>query len=416
MLGTLLEKLGGLLPRNFIVASFFPVLVFAFLNGIMLYLFSEGFSRNFDKYFALDAGKQTLYGFTILIGVAFIAYIFSTLNLFLREMLEGQHLFGWLKKRMVSEQQGKLDTLDDRLKKSGQQVSLLKRDSEDWIKRLGDAYATGNEQKVECKYSDQARVSIDINGLKAVRSRNQLIEFRRLKGIVEDLESELKKYPTASGHSEADDAKNRRQLDADHTSLRLFIYYTRGIAENELIAAFNEKEFKYSRYKVNATSMGNIAESVRSYARSRYEINLDSFWSRFQKLIQADDKFYASLLDAKTQLDFLISLFWLTVLFTVIWLSFLLYARVSWLAFTLVGASGAVMAGVWYKIATRNYLAFADILRTSIDLFRFELLTSLHSQLPISSDDERLIWTNLNRLIGYGEGRQSVPYTHQLKQ
>jgi hypothetical protein len=417
MLGTLLEKLGGLLPKNFIIASFFPMLVFAFLNGVMLYLFSEGFRSGFDKYLTLDAGKQTLYGFTLLIGVAFIAYIFSTLNLFLREMLEGQHLLAFLRLQtpMVSEKQRKLDTLENDLDKYRRQFFLLMQNSDSLIQSLTDARAVGNQQQVECKYSDQEPVSIDIKSLKAVRTRNELIKFSTLKRIVKDLADELEKYPTEKGRSEADDLKNKRQLDADHTNLRLLIYYAQGIAENNYIEAFNEKEFKYSRYKVNATSMGNIAESVRSYARSRYEINLDPFWSRFQKLIQADNNFYASLLDAKTQLDFLVSLFWLTTLFTVIWLSFLFYTRVSWLAFILVGVIGAGLGWIWYKIATRNYLAFADILRTAIDLFRFDLLTALHSQLPKSSDHERQIWAKLNQLIGYGENRQRVPYTHQPK-
>ena len=161
--------------------------------------------------------------------------------------------------------------------------------------------------------------------------------------------------------------------------------------------------------------MGNMAESVRSYARSRYEINLDSIWSRLQKLIQADDKFYAALIDAKTQLDFLISLFWLTMLFTVIWLSVLFYIRVSWFAFGLVGVIGAGLTAIWYKTAAQNYLAFADILRTSIDLFRFDLLAALHSKLPSSSEHERQIWVRLNQLIGYGENRHRIPYTHEGK-
>ena len=415
MLGALLEKLGGLLPKNFIISSFFPILIFAFLNSVMLYLFTESFRRGFDMYLALDAGRQTLYGFTILIGIAFVAYIFSTLNLFLREMLEGRHLFGWLKKRMVVEQQGKLDALEDRLKKSEKEAFLFKRDSDGWIKRLEEAYALGNKQKVKNEYSALEPVSIEIKRLKVIRTRNQLIGFSELRSVVEALEVELKKYPTAKGNSEFNDRQNRQQLDADHTSLRLLIYYARGVAENEYIEAFNEREFNYSRYKVNATSMGNIAESVRSYARSRYEINLDSIWSRLQKLIQTDDKFYAALTDAKTQLDFLVSLFWLTALFTVTWLSVLFYLKVSWLAFVLVGVTGAALVAVWYNIAVQNYLAFADTLRTSIDLFRFDLLNALHCHLPANSEDECRTWARLNQLIGYGQKRERIEYTHEGK-
>jgi hypothetical protein len=161
--------------------------------------------------------------------------------------------------------------------------------------------------------------------------------------------------------------------------------------------------------------MGNLAESVRSYARSRYEMNLDSFWSRLQKSIQADEKFYLTLIDAKTQLDFLVSLFWLTTLFTVIWLASILYLRTSWLAFVFVGVIGAGLAALWYEIAKQNYLAFADILRTSIDMFRFDLLKGLHIKLPSSSDHERTTWQQLNYLIGHGDETETVRYFHQDK-
>ena len=419
MLGALLDKLGGLLPKNFIIASFFPMLIFAFLNGVMLYLFSGGFSRSFDRYLTLDAARQTFYGVVVLIGVAFVAYVFSTLNLFLRETLEGKHFLKLLRLQtpMVREQQRRLDELERDLDKSRRQFFLLRRDSDGWLKSLGEALKTGNEQSGPCEYTARGEVSKEIARLKWLRTRNELIEFKEMRAAVEALGSELKKYPTRLDGPGASDEENRRQLDADHTSLRLLIFYDQAISENRYVEAFNEKEFRYSRYKVNATAMGNIAESVRSYARSRYQINLDPLWSRFQKLIQADEKFYASLLDAKTQLDFLVSLFWLTALFTAAWLaSLLLYARVSLLAFLLVGVVGAGMAVVWYKIATRNYLAFADILRTSIDLFRFDLLTSLHTPLPESSERERETWNGLSKLIGYGESEQPISYTHRLNQ
>ena len=416
MLSTLLDKLGGLLPRSFIIASFFPVLIFALFNGFMLYRFSAAFRRVFDDYFALDASKQALYGAVVLILVSFFGYIFSTLSLFLRELLEGKYLavFTRIHTRMVAEKQRQLDVLKDDLDKFQRQFFLLKKNSTDWIVRLEKAYAIGNQKSVACEYSDKTPVSEQIKLLKVERTYNRLIEASRLQKIVKDLELQLQTYPTASSGSNANDQKNRRQLDQDHTSLRLLIYYAVGIAENKYVESFNEREFQYSRYKVNATSMGNIGESVRSYSRSRYEINLDSFWSRLQKSIQADEKFYAALIDAKTQLDFLISLFWLTILFTVSWLSFLLYSRTSWIAFILVGVIGPALAALWYEIAKQNYLAFADILRTSIDLFRFDLLAELHVPRPSSSDHERVLWDKLNHLIGYGDAT-TVRYHHEEK-
>lgn len=417
MLGTLLDKLGGLLPRSFIVSSFFPVLIFAILNGVMLYQFSASFRRAFEAYFALDASKQATYGVGVLIAISFVAYIFSTLNLYLRELLEGKHFAGFttLQTLMVAAKQRQLDALKDDLEKSKRQFFLLKKTSERWLERLATAYQAANEPNVESKYSAESPVSIQIRKLQAERTRNVLITSRQLEDTVSAFQQEVESYPTVAEGSTVDDRKNRRKLDEDHTSLRLLIYYSQGIAENNYVEAFNEIEFQYSRYKVNATSMGNIAESVGSYARSRYEINLDSFWSRLQKSMQSDEKFYATLIDAKTQLDFLVSLFWLTTLFTTIWLASLLYVRTSWLAFVLVGVIGAGLAALWYEIAKQNYLAFADILRTSIDMFRFDLLEGLHVRLPGSSDHERTTWQQLNYLIGHGDATETVRYFHQDK-
>src|ERR1044072_6410042 len=109
MLSTLLEKLGTLLPKNFIIANFFPMLLFAAMNGLMLYWMSDRFSMAVDKYFGKDAGNQALIGFPILIVITLAAYITSTFNLLQRELLEGRNLPDFLKKRLTAGQQRRLD-------------------------------------------------------------------------------------------------------------------------------------------------------------------------------------------------------------------------------------------------------------------------------------------------------------------
>src|SRR5215204_3769046 len=105
MLGTLLEKLGTLLPKNFIIANLFPMLLFAGINGLMLYWMSDRFRLAVQNYFAMSAGSQALIGFPILIVITLTAYIFSTLNLFQREILEGRYLPNGLLKVLTAGQQ-----------------------------------------------------------------------------------------------------------------------------------------------------------------------------------------------------------------------------------------------------------------------------------------------------------------------
>src|ERR687884_926443 len=109
MFGTLLEKLGTLLPKNFIIANLFPMLMFAAANGFMLYWLSGRFHVWVENYFAMSAGDQAFVGFSILIALALAAYISSTVNLFQREILEGHYWPKGLKNRLAAAQQWKLD-------------------------------------------------------------------------------------------------------------------------------------------------------------------------------------------------------------------------------------------------------------------------------------------------------------------
>jgi hypothetical protein len=412
MLGTLLDKLGTLLPKNFIIANFFPVLLFASSHAVVLWLISGPFREWCQRFYLLDAGKQTLFGLPLLLSVALTAYIFSTLSLFLREILEGKYLPSSLRTSLTATQQEKIDATESDLKMYRLRRRKLKRQKGVWIKRMREARAEGNKLDTACTYSTTDLPSKTIRELIRKRARQIWVNAEDLGQAVDLLEQELKKCPVDKRDSHLKDIDNKKLLGADQDALYKIIGYTDRDTENEYIAKFNEREFNYSTYKLAPTTMGNIAESVRGYAMSRYAINLDPFWSRLQKILQNDEKFYASLLDAKTQLDFLISLFWLTVIFTAIWLPVLFYLRRSVFLFLVIGIGGPVLSMLWYKIALQNYRAFADILRTSVDLYRLDLLSALHIRLPAGNEHERRIWEELNQIIGYGDDALKVSYQH----
>lgn len=411
MLGTLLEKLGGLLPKNFIISSFFPVLIFAFLNGLMCYLTSDAWRRWLGEYSQLDAGKQALYGFPVLIGIAVLAYIFSTFSLYLRQLLEGNYLPELLSRRLTAKQQVRLKRLQEEIEEYGRKRFDLNNNLRNWQKGLRDARKLGDKGDIDCTYTDANSSAVKIERLRQLRKQHQWIEFAALEDTVADLARELTRCRVDRADDKSADALNRQLLDKDHTELIDLIDYSFGQINNRFIDLYNEREFNFSRYKLAPTAMGNIAESINSYALTRYAINLEAFWSRLQKVIQGDEKFYATLLDAKTQLDFLVALFWVTAAFTAIWVFALLYAGSSILAFLVVGLVGPTLCILFYKIALQNYLVFADTLRTSIDLYRLDMLKALHVTLPPNTTAERQTWEALNGLIGYGRIREVV-YKH----
>lgn len=412
MLGTLLEKLGTLLPKNFLIAIFLPMLLFASANGAMLYWTSADFREWGQRVFAFDAGEQALVGFALLVALTLSAYIFSTLNLFLRQVLEGEYLGLQLKGRLIAGQQRRLDEKEKVRKDARKQRRKLRRVAEPWILKLKQARAEGEKKDALCDYPEGNSTSEKVAELSGKKGRHESIDLNKLEEAVELLIKDLEKSSVDQRKPEAPDLQDKLRLAGDHNALYEVIYFALSYAENEYSASFNDKEFNYSSYKLAPTSMGNIAESVRGYARSRYSLNLDPFWLRMQKIIQSDEQFYAVLLDAKTQLDFLISLFWLTALFTTIWVIALVAWRGSLVLFLVIGIGGPLLLVLWYRIALQNYQAFADLLRASIDLYRLKLLDALHIRLPNGTAQERQIWTDLNQIIGFGDDETKVSYKH----
>ncbi len=411
MLGTLLEKLGTLLPKNFIISSFFPVLIFAFLNALLCYVTSAACRRWFDEYGRLDTSKQALYGVPILIGVAVLAYIFSTFSLYLRQLLEGDYLPERLSRRMIASQRARLMKLQELLDEYGRKRFDLRVNQPVWQARLKEERRKGYEAGAPCGYTAASVAAVIIEELRLRRSQHEWIEFQELEAAADSLGRELASCQVDNDNPRSADARNRDLLNKDQNDLLALVDYALGKVNNRYLDLYNEREFNFSRYKVAPTALGNIAESINSYALTRYSINLEAFWSRLQKVIQGDDKFYATLLDAKTQLDFLIALFWMTAAFTATWFFILLFAGASVLAFLVVALAGPLLCVLFYKLALQNYLAFADTLRTSVDIYRLDLLKALHVQLPDDMSSECQTWEDLNRIIGYGQ-RKKVLLKH----
>src|SRR5439155_25901657 len=119
--------------------------------------------------------------------------------------------------------------------------------------------------------------------------------------------------------------------------------------------------------------------------------------------IQADARFYSMLQDAKAQLDLPITLLWLTAVSAFIWLAALTLTGRAFLPFIAVWLAGPALVYVWYVTALQNYRAFADLLRSAVDLYRWDLLAALHLPHPAGAEEEREVWATLLQRTAFGE-------------
>jgi hypothetical protein len=94
------------------------------------------------------------------------------------------------------------------------------------------------------------------------------------------------------------------------------------------------------------------------------------------------------------------------------WLVAMPWLRFSWLFFLVVGFLAPLLARFFYQLAVENYLVFADVVKSSVDLFRFQLLKSLHVPLPSCVRQERALWASLQDLQTYGKEGLEISYQH----
>jgi hypothetical protein len=71
---------------------------------------------------------------------------------------------------------------------------------------------------------------------------------------------------------------------------------------------------------------------------------------------------------------------------------------------------GPTLDWLWYRLACQSYTAFADLMRTSVDLYRFELLDSLNLSRPRDLSDEKKLWERIAQSIGFENTSDQFEY------
>ena len=240
------------------------------------------------------------------------------------------------------------------------------------------------------------------------RESGREIPADHLKAAVDKLVPVLEAN-AADGATDA--APAARALDADCDHLIEAIYFARDKYQAERLRLYNLRKFRYpvdaktdetdSALILAPTTLGNISRTMRSYSQNYYGFELDVLWTRLQNVFRSSEPYYASLQDAKVQLDFFIAIAWLTSVSMVTWLVIAAIVLRSVEAFLAAGILGPLVAYGAYALACRAYSVFADVMRTGVDLFRFKLLGDLHLPLPLGLEEERILWQNLASVMGY---------------
>jgi hypothetical protein len=404
MLGTLLDRLGTFLSKYFIIGSFVPVLMFTSVNIGLLYWSVPSFRRLTGDLTSSTESIAYVSGVAA-VGLAVTAYILSSANTVLRETLEGKRLKVLLRASLFeSRQRNKRDLLDENHKKAKNSRKIIQQKRESWTTTLTSAKAKRkNHAATILNYSSDSEAKKQITRLGKQLGSGEDCSPTDIDNAVQALAAELEKEI-------GEGAKGKIDLESDHEYLLSIIDTAIDQFSAKEVNEFNKKLFFFGDADVAPTTMGNVALSIENYAYTRYGLNLAHFWSRFQPVIQNHKDFYAGLLDAKTQVEFLVACFWLSCLTTSTWMVLLAFKTYDLFPFLLIALAGPLLTVAFYRLAVTGYIVFADLVRTSVDLYRLELFTSLHIAPPNSVREERAKWKVLEIVSAAGQREQELSY------
>jgi hypothetical protein len=191
--------------------------------------------------------------------------------------------------------------------------------------------------------------------------------------------------------------------------------YVLDIASQKEQRATAERQRLFGDSELAPTRLGNDAAALRSYCETRYGIQFDFFWQRFLLVAQKEAKLSDTLATAKIQLDFSILALTLTATTTLIWSVILAIWGSSIWTVSLVFIIGPLATKVWLDIVHASYSAFAELARSAVDLYKFDLLEALRRPLPVSTDAEKQAWETVARLVLLDEHKPNVAFRHPTK-
>jgi hypothetical protein len=408
MFSTVIDKLTAAFSKQLLPAAIYPLLVAGFFNVLLLAATNHDF-----RVWANQQRQETKVGTAAfnaaiaIIVLTVIAGILTTLNTFLRELLEGKHWPAFLSEWLMPIETERLFKFDAQLDDVARQHWQLRRVA-GWDTELAKDRQTGHALEHAPVYCGLPRLAANaLIRLRAERQRGELLDFQDLRTVREALGTALR------SHNARALERGAQHLDRDHVEFVKLLEYARTRVGSEMSRVYFERQVSFGDNTVAATSLGNVANALSTYGLSRYGFNIDLLWSRLQKVLQADTTYHTIILDAKAQLDGLVLMFWLTAMTTLGWLLALPCVSSSISLLLLVAAAGPLLCTALYLVADTSYRGFAELVRSAVDLYRFGLFKQLHLKVPLGPAEERRAWERVNQWLGFASAPDSS-YEHPL--
>lgn len=408
MFGTVLDKLDTFFGRAFLLSRFFPFLVFVVANIAAAYAAFPDLRPEFKAALAMSATGAGIVCLLLGFGtITAIAFALAPLGRLTTHFLEGEWLmeYWWLRplgRSLIFAQaleQERLASLEDRLFQDRTALPSV-----DLVKARLEPFATRGLARGRITDPEASREAVSaVAKLERRRLMREVISYDVLESVIEQLSTAL-----AYNSAGTDSSLNK----AYTTFVNLILPYAIDIAGEREDHANRLKQQRFSHAELAPTRLGNLAASLRSYCKTRYSIDFDSFWPRFLLAIRKDDKLSAAIATTKIQLDFAVLVYALTLASAAGWIAGFAWVGEASLRLFFAVALGPPLVFIWLRVVHANYADFADTVRAAIDDGRFDLLNALHLPLPETLEKEQAVWDAVAGLAVQNVHEPDLTYKH----
>jgi len=413
MFGQVLEKLDVYFGRAFLLARYVPWLLCVAGNAVIASIEYPQIREVFWRA-ATDLTGERAFAFVIvLLGTWVVAYGTSPVVQFVLDFLEGSKMPGWLRQVLALGHAWRRDALDQEKREAHRRLG----DNESFdglLRELGEAGRVGSKWRAIRDPVAIERAARAVAPLNRARQLIQPVSVAEVRSAVRELTIALRENcDDPDLLAEESDRKRARQLaELQRSMWSRIVPHAKALAEEHDRLTAIERHRRFAERVLAPTGLGNEAAALRSYCATRYGIDFDFFWPRFLLVARGDPKLSDALASAKIQLDFSVVVLTLSSLSLLVWSVVLLWHGTSLLAAAVVAGLGPLVVYGWMGVVQASYAEFADVVRSSIDLRRFDVLTALRQALPASSGDESRCWEAAQRLSMFDEHRANVALRH----
>jgi hypothetical protein len=377
MIDTLLGRIAGFFDKDFLFSSFLPALIF-FISLFVPAATTVGMEAVWvwiDSRTTTQTAAITL-ATTILVVV--LAYVLHALRGTFTYVWSGNsRLFLFVGMRTAGEHIQRRRFL--RLRKNANRFSRWPQLQEEFRVNVSALW-------------DPAKVAPDPLELhKLVGAASRIRQLRDLEMVRLGLKQLVEAYRKYSGNSLCEVYENAKRALMDHDEEE------RGQIQTES----HELDRKFgSLNTVKATALGNIIESYQQYPSKRYKLESEIFWPRLREVVPPD--YLTTVHEPRILLDFGLTMASLEVIYCSIVLlvgPWIWFNPVLW---TTVGFVSLLLAYLFYSLAVNAAYQYGELVRSTFDLFRLDLMEALGLPHPANLFAERTQWEEFSRLAAYG--------------